>query len=205
MFIQGMDALVQLYGPFDLDNDSLPHFDTNGQSIPGDNQTRLSSQLQIASSEGCCKRMGSGIGSLVAPGRYVILIFHCSVGINENRPYKVTYEFNPAAKIPVLQLGNMLSVQPMIHSRAVNEFYLVKETDGSPLVTKVGEIYKVTVRTDDAATQSQVRTAVFTYASDEVPATGEIPQHIDTAKYVSYKCAYWGNALLSFEPYENQV
>lgn len=200
-----MDALVQLYGPFEFDSDSLPHFDTDGLPVPGDNQTQLSSQLQIASSEGCCKRLGSGIGSLVTPGRYVILIFHCAVGINAHRPYKVTYTLDKSQSIPPLPLGTMVSVPPSVNSRSVNKLYRIDETDGSPLVTKFGEIYKLSVHTDDSATQGQVRVAVFTYASGEVPADGKTPAHIDDNHYVSYDCAYWGDSLVTFEPFEDQV
>jgi hypothetical protein len=208
---QGMDALVQLYGPFDLDNDSLPHFDTRGEPIPGDNQTRLSSQLQIASSEGCCKRLGSGISSLVTPGRYVILIFHCSIGPNEDRPYKVTYHLNPSAKIPQLPLGSMLSAEPSQHGRSVNLLYRVTVKNRTPLVTQLGQIYKLSVRTQDAATQGQVRVAVFTYAFEDVPAeygkehSKRAPSEDKDKPYVSYKAGYWGDSDVTFEPYENQV
>lgn len=205
MIIQGMDALVQLYGPFNLDPDSLPHFDKNGEPVPGDNQTRLSSQLQIASSEGCCKRMGSGIGSLVTPGRYVLIIFHCSIGLNEYRPYKVTYTLNKSAVIPPLRLGSMVSAPPSAYSRSVNELYRVEDTDSSPLVTQEHEFYKVSVRTDDAATQDQVRIAVFTYNSGKVPADDEVPEHIDENHYVFYDCAYWGKSVVTFEPFQDQV
>jgi hypothetical protein len=164
-----MDALVQLYGRFDLDNDSLPHFDTNGEPVPGDDQTHLSLQLQIAFSEGCCKREGSGIGSLVTLGRYVVLIFHCSIGPNENRLYKVTYTLDKKARIPFIRLNTMQLANPSLYTRAVNKLYRVVDTDGQKLVTQLGQVYKVSVRTEDAATQGQLRVAVFTYAYKKVP------------------------------------
>jgi hypothetical protein len=200
-----MDALVQLYGPFDLDNDLLPHFDTNGEPVPGDNQTHLSSQLQIASSEGCCKREGSGIGSLVTPGRYVVLIFHCSIGPNENRPYKVTYTLNKKARIPFISLGTMQLANPSLYSRAVNVLYRVVDPEQGNLVTQLGQVYKVSVRTEDAATQGQLRIAVFTYAYKKVPMDQDEVPPVDEHHYVLYDNAYWGRDVVTFEPYEDQV
>ncbi|KAF8638949.1 hypothetical protein AX16_010423 [Volvariella volvacea WC 439] len=151
----GMDALVQLYGPFDLDNDSLPHFDDDGKPIKDDNLTRLSSQLQIASSEGCCKRLGSGISSLVTPGRYVLLIFHCSIGPNENQPYNIEYTLDTKQPVPTLPLARAaVWTPPFGASRSVNLLYKVGNEDDQKWFTKDGDVYRVNVYTDDPRTQT---------------------------------------------------
>ena len=204
-----MDALVQLYGPFDEDNDSLPHFDDDGMPVPGDNATRLSAQLQIASSEGCCERLGSGISSLVTPGRYVLLIFHCSIGTNEERPYKVTYNLYSDDRIPSLPLQNAISYYPPGWGRTMNLLYRVTvgNTDDA-LVTRLGDIYRFTVATDDARTQEQVRVSVFTYAQEEIPKLFGVEPPKEKKKdenNVAYKVGYWGKSSVTFEPPENQV
>ena len=201
-----MDALVQLYGPFEEDNDSLPLFDDNGMPAPGETATRLSAQLQIASSEGCCERLGSGISSLVTPGRYVLLIFHCSIGINEDRPYKVTYNLYSDDKIPCLPLQSAISYWPG-WGRAVNLLYRVTvgDTDDA-LVTRLGDIYKLTVATDDVRTQEQVKVSVFTYAREEIPKLfGVEPPKKKNKNLVAYKVGYWGKFSVTFEPPANQV
>ena len=202
-----MDALVQLYGPFDEDNESLPHFDDNGMPVPGDNATRLSAQLQIASSEGCCKRLGSGISSLVTPGRYVLLIFHCSVGANEERPYKVTYNLYSDRNIPSLPLQNTASYYPAGWGRTVDLLYRVTVgTTDEALITRLGDIYNLIVSTDDAQTQEQVRVSVFTYAQEEIPKLfGMEPPKEKDENNVAYKVGYWGKSSVTFEPPENQV
>lgn len=202
-----MDALVQLYGPFDINSDSLPHFDKSGKPSDKDSDTKLSSRLQIASSEGCCKRLGSGIGSHVTPGRYVLIIFHCSIGPNEGRSYKVTYTLDTSEKpIPnELYLGSMSCVVPSSHSRSVNQLFRVMDphTKGS-LVTKFGEIFKVSVRTDDSATQGQVRVAVFQYSSEKLSGNGNALAP-SKENHISYTFAHWGDSVVTFQPEENQV
>ena len=205
-----MDALVQLYGPFDEDNESLPHFDDNGMPVPGDNATHLSAKLQIASSEGCCKRLGSGISGLVTPGRYILLIFHCSVGANEERPYKVTYNLYSDGGIPPLPLQNTVSYYPPGWGRTVNLMYRVTVSSNTDeaLITRLGEIYQIKVSTDDARTQEQVRLSVFTYAQEEIPGLFGVEPPKEKKKdenNVAYKVGYWGKSSVTFEPPENQV
>jgi len=199
-----MDALVQLFGPFDPDAASLPHFDDDGCPIKNDNMTHLSSRLQIASSEGCCKREGSGISSLVAPGRYVVSVFHCSIGINENVPYRVKYTLNKKT-IPKITLGTTVSSPPPPLSRSRNVFYVVQIADDKPLATTAGDIYEVEALTDGPDTQGQIRVAVFLYDKKEVPSTDETPVNIDPNQKISYKGAYWGDSRVTFEPEGNKT
>ncbi|KAF8153276.1 hypothetical protein B0H34DRAFT_99065 [Crassisporium funariophilum] len=197
---EGMDALVQIYGPFDLNNDHLPHFDTDGEPIKGDTLAQLNSRLQIASSEGCCKRLGSGISSVVTAGRYIVLVFHCSIGHNEHRPYKVRYTFDATIKIRSLELDRMEVAEPG-SGRAVNQLYRVSAKDGQPLVTQNGDIYKVNVATDDPRTQSQVRVVVFAYSSRDVLREPDE----EPGQYVTYNSAFWGESTLTFDVVEDQV
>jgi len=195
-----MDALVQLYGPFDLDNDRLPHFDGDGQPFEGDALSQLNGQLQIASSEGCCKRTGTGISSFVTPGRYIVLVFHCSIGHKEHQVYKVWYTFNATEKIRELELGRADVVMPG-SGRAVDQLYRVSGKNGLPLVTQNGEIFKVNIKTDDTKTQKQVRLAIFAYSSGKILRKEE-PK---IGQYVSYNEAFWGGDQVSFSVNEDQV
>ncbi|KAF4612866.1 hypothetical protein D9613_011198 [Agrocybe pediades] len=197
---EGMDALVQLYGPFDLDNDRLPHFDADGRPIEGDALSQLNGRLQIASSEGCCKRTGTGISSFVTPGRYIVLVFHCSVGHKEHQVYKVWYTLDTMAKIRELELNRADVVMPG-PGRAFDQLYRISGKNGLPLVTRNGDIFKVNVVTDDDKTQKQVRVAVFAYSSGKILKKEE-PK---TGQYVSFNEAFWGGDKVSFAFKEDQV
>ncbi len=201
-----MDALVQLYGPFDLNTHTTPDLHGNDNMMPNDELTRLSPRLQIASSEGCCKRLGSGIQSLVPPGRYVLMIFHCSIGVNEGQNYTVTYQFRKKNDlIPSLSLG-IPRADPERPSRVINQLYMVKDEDGTELVTREGDFYKLSVFTDDAVTRKQVRVAVFTYQVERTEHDRRVVLKTPSDKYnASYRDAYWGNHDLTFEPRGNQA
>lgn len=196
-----MDGLVQLYGPFDLDSDHLPHFDIDGKPIEGDSQAQLNSRLKIVLSEGCCKRLGSGVASNVTPGRYIIIVFHCSIGFIEHQPYKVVYTFDDTMKIRELELGRTNMVEPGV-GRTVNELYRVSEKNGLPLVTQNREMFRVDVATDDAQTQDQVRIAVLTYSSADI--LGQTFSR-KSERYVTYTNAFWGGSRVTFSVDEDQV
>ena len=200
-----MDALVQLYGPFDLNSHTPPRFNENGTIMPNDNLARLNSRLQIASSEGCCKRLGSGIQSLVPPGRYVLVIFHCSIGANEGQNYTVAYHLRKNELIPPLSLG-IPRADPEKPNRVINQLYLVKDEDGTELVTREGDFYKLSVYTDDATTREQVRVAVFTYQVERVGRNSRAVLKEPTDGHnTSHRDAYWGHHDLTFEPRGDQA
>lgn len=195
---QGMDALAQLYGPFNLDNDSLPQFDDDGKTRDKGSKTRLSSQLQIATSEGCCRRDGTEIDAMVSPGRYVLIIFHCSIGANENQIYSVTYNLDTTAPFKELSLGKTAIDDPL--GRSVDLLYIVTNANGSGmLLTQNDQSFKIQVFTDDADTQKQVRIGVYAYAGEEVLPDSNL------VDYVSYRYAWWGEDVVSFEASQNEV
>lgn len=187
-----MDGLVQLYGPFNLDSDHLPHFDEDGKPVDGDTDTRLDSRLHIATSEGCCKSVGTGISSLVTPGRYIVVAFHCSIGSREHQPYKVTYTFDGTAKTRKLTVGRTHEAEAQA-GRAVHELYAVCAEGGQQLVTEDGDVFEVDVVADDAAMQGQVRVALFAYFRADIlqePGDGES----EAGRHVAYADAFWGGS-----------
>ena len=83
----------------------------------------------------------------------------------------------------------------------------VGDTDEA-LVTRLGDIYRLTVATDDAQTQEQVRVSVFTYLQEEIPKWFGVEPPKEKKKdenNVAYKVGYWGKSSVTFEPPENQV
>lgn len=208
---------MQLYGPYAQD---LPHFDMDGTPILGTTRTigagiRLSSELQIATSEGCCKRVGSGIKGLLTPGRYVLLVFHCSIGANEHRPYKVTYTVDRSVSVPVLPVGVRV-VGWRGGSRSVSEVWRIVDADGGTLVTRAGEVYRVSVNVGDEEVGGQVRVGVFTYGVGAWSGEGVEEEEegdweegswdgMEKGRCVGYDAAYHGKSVLTFEVSEDQV
>ena len=193
-----MDGLVQLYGPFDLDSDHLPHFDEDGKPIDGDTDTKLDSRLHIATSEGCCKNAGTGISSLVNPGRYVVVTFHCSIGPREHQPYKVTYTFDEMAKARELIVGRVREVE------AEAGLYAVCTEGGKQLVTQDGDVYEVEAVADDAAMQGQVRVALFAYFRADILQEPD-SRESEAGRHVAYADAFWGGTKVTGSVSGDQV
>jgi hypothetical protein len=57
-------------------------------------------------------------------------------------------------------------------------------------VNQLGHIFKVSLRTQDTVTQSQVHVAVFTYGSGEFLSDGKTPDVLNADHYVFYDEAY---------------
>ncbi|KAF9473237.1 Di-copper centre-containing protein [Pholiota conissans] len=199
---EGMEGLVQLYGPFGLDSDHLPHFDVDGKPIEGDAEAQLSARLHIATSEGCCKSIGTGVASLVTPGRYIVLVFHCAVGHREHQPYKVTCRFDETKKVREMQIGLTNKVEPGAGG-STNALYRICTQDGQALVTQDGDMFEVDVETDDPGSQKQVRVGVLAYSAEDI--LGAAKDGSDSVRYVAYTDAFWGESRVRFGVAGNQV